>query len=319
METARVLQIRHVTEYRYDRPVDRSVHQGHLRPIHDHIQDVLDHELTIETDLGNPIQTIDYEDAFGNRGLRFEVQGPYRRLKVEAVSHVALAERDPYDITLYPKRPTVPLNWMPRERLALSQYLQSEELPDTQVEALFEYAMTFVRANNDDLLEALFAMNLALYHDFEYVPGSTSNATTPYEVFSTKRGVCQDFAGLFIAMARLIRVPARYVCGYLYTGNAERDQQNGEGSASRAPSDATHAWVELYLPNVGWIAFDPTNGVLPRLNHVRLSVGRFWRDTSPVHGTLYGPRVKEELNAAVSVLDVTDGQPANRAAPAAAA
>jgi transglutaminase-like putative cysteine protease len=107
---------------------------------------------------------------------------------------------------------------------------------------------------------------------------------------------------VFITLMRLIRVPARYVCGYLYTGNADADATN----AGRAPSDATHAWLEVYLPNAGWKAFDPTNGVLPRLDHVRLAVGRFWRDTSPVNGTLFGDQVQETLDATVEVKDVTD-------------
>jgi len=78
-------------------------------------------------------------------------------------------------------------------------------------------------------------------------------------VLHNKRGVCQDFANLMICMARLLNIPARYVCGYIYTGNT------GEAIAQ---SDASHAWVQLYLPNIGWKGFDPTNGVLPATDHV---------------------------------------------------
>ncbi len=306
MQQDRVLSVTHATTYEYDKPVERSVHQGHLRPIHDRFQTLLAHRLTVTADDARTIDVIEYEDAFGNNALRFEVEGPYQKLEIASASRVSLPDYDPFEMQLVPKRPTVPLNWMPRERLALSSYLQSLELPDTQIEELFEYAMSFVSNAKADLVEALFAINLAIFNDFEYVTGSTSNATTPYEVFESKRGVCQDFAGLFISLARLIRVPARYVCGYLYTGNSEQAGLATGAAASRAPSDATHAWVQLYLPNVGWKSFDPTNGVLPRLDHVRLAVGRFWRDTSPVHGTLFGERVHETLHPAVTVKDVTD-------------
>ena len=87
-------------------------------------------------------------------------------------------------------------------------------------------------------------------------------------------------------------MPARYACGYLFTGNT---------GLERAGSDATHAWVQLYLPKIGWKGFDPTNGVLPQLDHVRLAHGRFWRDTAPLEGTLFGPEVKEEMTTDVEV------------------
>jgi transglutaminase-like putative cysteine protease len=298
----RRLQVRHVTRYAYDKPVERSVHQAHLRPVHDRRQTLESFDLRIEAEPMRDVPIVGFEDAFGNEAARFELEQPYQKLCVVAESTVTLADVDPYDIPLVPKRPSIPLNWMPRERLALGPYLQSQELPDAQIDELFEYVMDSVASNNNDLLESLFALNLELFNNYEYVPGSTSNATTPYEVFATKRGVCQDFAGLFITLMRLIRVPARYVCGYLYTGNADADATN----AGRAPSDATHAWLEVYLPNAGWKAFDPTNGVLPRLDHVRLAVGRFWRDTSPVNGTLFGDQVQETLDATVEVKDVTD-------------
>ena len=148
-----------------------------------------------------------------------------------------------------------------------------------------------MQRNNGDLLETLFAMNLTLNRDFSYQPCSTSIETTPYDVLVNKRGVCQDFANLFICMARMLNIPARYVCGYVYTGNT------GE---NRAMSDASHAWVQLYLPNIGWKGFDPTNGTLPTTDHVRMAVGRHYRDTAPTAATLYTPAV-ENLRLDVEV------------------
>ena len=298
----RKLRVRHVTRYRYDADVERSVHSAHLRPVHDRRQTLLDFDLSVEATPSRDVRVIEFDDGFGNDAARFEVPGPYRELTITAESRVGLEDHDPFAFVLAPVRPTLPLGWKPRELLALGPYLQSQELPDAQIEELFEYAMSFIENNDGDLMEALFAINLAMFNEYEYVPGSTGLATTPYEVYASKKGVCQDFAGLFVTLARLLRVPARYVCGYLYTGNSD---QPGAGSASRAPSDATHAWVQVYLPNVGWKGFDPTNGVLPRLDHVRLAVGRFWRDTAPVAGTLFGDPVKETLEATVEVFDET--------------
>ena len=167
----------------------------------------------------------------------------------------------------------------------LNPYLHAGELPDTQLKEIYDYAMTFVERNNRDLMETLFAINLALHRDYEYAPGThepehhgVRRATL------NRRGVCQDFANLFIAMARLLGIPARYVCGYIHTGN------NGE---NRVGADASHAWVQLYIPNVGWKGFDPTNGTLPHLDHVRIAYGRHYRDTAPTsrHALLAGVRV----------------------------
>ncbi len=110
------------------------------------------------------------------------------------------------------------------------------------------------------------------------VPGSTKLETTPYEVYVSKRGVCQDFANLFICLARLLGIPARYVCGYVYTGNT---------GIAPSRSDASHAWLQLYIPEVGWRGFDPTNGVLASFNHIRVAYGRHYRDAAPTSGTLY--------------------------------
>jgi transglutaminase-like putative cysteine protease len=154
--------------------------------------------------------------------------------------------------------------------------------------------MSFARRNKNDLMETLFAINLELFRDYEYVPGCTDLGTSPFEVSSTGAGVCQDFANLFITLARLLGIPARYVCGYIYTGN------NG---ASRAGSDATHAWVQLYIPNIGWKGFDPTNGVLPVLDHVRVAYGRHSRAATPTAGTIYSAQAEETFHIDVEVTE----------------
>jgi transglutaminase-like putative cysteine protease len=184
---------------------------------------------------------------------------------------------------------------MPWERTMLAPYLTPVELPDTQLQELTDYAMSFVRRNNFDLMETLFALNLALYHDFSYTPSCTDLDTTPFQVYLTRRGVCQDFANLFITMARLLGIPARYVCGYLFTGN---------NHATRAQSDASHAWVQLYIPHIGWKDFDP-NGVLPQTDHVRVAYGRHYRDATPTTGTLYGHSPAERMTIDVSVEDAS--------------
>lgn len=288
--SARRVKVRHTTRYTYDRPVARSVHRLHLKPITDVRQSLVEHKLTIS----QPTQVIEYEDVFGNRATRFELTSPYTELTVTAESIVDVENVDPFAFASVPIRPSFPLVWMPAERLMLSPYLLPDELPDTQLREIYDYAMSFVESNNHDLMETLFAMNLSLHRDYKYAPGSTHLGTTAFDVYSSKSGVCQDLSNLFIMMARLLGIPARYICGYIHTGNAGQN---------RIGADASHAWVQLYIPNVGWKGFDPTNGTLPHLDHIRIAYGRHYRDTAPTEGTLYSPAT-ESMSVDVEVIEI---------------
>jgi len=275
---SRCLRIRHSTIYQYDRSVSKSNHRLHLRPVHDWKQTVQSYSLSINPfpDTG---KVTEFEDVFGNFASRFEISSPYSELSITAESEIEVLDYDPFEFTKnLLVRPRFPLSWMPWELNMLQPYLTPQELPDAQLSELYAYAQGFVHRNNSDVLETLFDINLSLFRDYKYTPGSTDLSTTPFDVYAQKFGVCQDFSNLFITIARLLFLPARYVCGYIYTGNT------GE---SRARSDASHAWVQIYIPSVGWKGFDPTNGVLPHLDHVRVGVGRNYRDTAPTTGTLY--------------------------------
>lgn len=293
----RRFRLRHLTAYHYDRPIERSVHRLHLRPTHDWRQTVLDYRLTLTPESN----AFEYEDAFGNWTTRHETDTPYTEMTITSESVVELSDVDPFAFANLPIRPTFPVSWMPWDYKMLSPYLTPVELPETQLTEIYDYAMSFVQQNNNDLMETLFAINLTMFREYAYAPGSTNLSTTPYDVMVNKKGVCQDFANLFICMARLLGIPARYVCGYVFTGNKldERSQQS---------ADATHAWVQLYIPNVGWKGFDPTNGVLPSTEHVRLAVGRHYRDTAPVAGTLY-TMAAETMETAVEMCEIdSDGR-----------
>ena len=275
MTATRILEVKHKTTYTYDKMVKRSVHKLHAKPIEDSRQRLMQYSLRVtpETTL------VEFEDVFGNPSVRFNMDKPYNQLEIDMHAVVELQLSDPFAFASIPIKRTFPLVWMPFQQIMLAPYLQHPELPDTQIEELFEYAMSFASSNNWDLMETLFAINLKLFKEYQYVPGTTKLTTTPYEVYCAKQGVCQDFTNLFITLARLLGVPARYVCGYLYTGNT--------GGSSRAMSDASHAWIELFIPNTGWKGFDPTNGILPNADHIRLSCGRNYKDVAPTSGTLY--------------------------------
>ncbi|HRE91842.1 MAG TPA: transglutaminase family protein [Myxococcota bacterium] len=155
--------------------------------------------------------------------------------------------------------------------------------------------MSFVRRNDFDLVDSLIDMNLSIFRDYTYKQNSTTVFTTPFDVYVNRRGVCQDFTNLFICLARLLNIPARYVCGYLYTGPKHHN---------RAMAEATHAWAQVYLPEVGWKGFDPTNGVLTQTDHVRVAVGRNFMDATPTSGTIYVGGGAETLEVIVTCEEV---------------
>lgn len=281
------LDVRHRTVYRYASPVEKSFHLLRVVPFHDRMQSLLEHSLFISV----AGQEVDYEDVFGNQARKIHLAQPFTELVIEARSKVELLDVDPLSFRRLRTRTTIPLVWMPWQRHMLQPYLLPPELPENQLVDLTSYAMSFVRRNDDDLIDTLLDLNATIHKEYTYRQGSTTNATTAYEVFSMRQGVCQDFANLFICMARLLGVPARYVCGYLYTGPKHENQ---------AQSEASHAWVQVYLPEVGWKGFDPTNGVLTQTDHVRVAVGRSYVDATPTGGAIFRGGGGETLEVAVA-------------------
>jgi transglutaminase-like putative cysteine protease len=140
-------------------------------------------------------------------------------------------------------------------------------------------------------LTALKRLNSVIYGAFEYEQGVTQVHSPIEHPLEAGRGVCQDFAHVMITIARSWGVPSRYVSGYLFH---RREDKNRSGD------DATHAWVEAYLPSFGWVGFDPTNNVLAGDRHIRVAVGRDYADVPPTRGTFKGD-AESELGVAVTV------------------
>jgi len=284
----RVFDVTHRTVYKYEKPVERSTHMLRLTPVHDHLQNVLSSELTISV----PTQSRDYIDVFGNRVRRVAIETPFSEMVIESKSVVEVLDVDPLGYEHLRVRSTIPLVWMPWQRQILDPYLLPFELPETELAELAEYAMSFVKRNDYDLLDTLLDINHTIFREYTYQQGATTVHTSAFDVYVNRRGVCQDFTNLMICLARLLGVPARYCCGYIYTGPKNDNKRQGE---------ASHAWVQLYLPQVGWKGFDPTNGILTQTDHVRIAVGRNYLDATPTSGTIFVGGGGETLSVEVTV------------------
>lgn len=203
---------------------------------------------------------------------------------------VELASLDPFNFDSSP-RSTFPLSWGTPGDSHLASYLSLAGFDPIGGDEVAAYAWSFAQRNRLDVLETAFDINMTLFREFQYRPGTTTVSTPTVEFLRTRQGVCQDFASLFISLARHLQIPARYVCGYL----------NPRATSGERP-EATHAWVQLFLPGIGWRDFDPTNGALPTDAHVLLACGPSYRDAAPIWGTLYSPAmVKETMSVVVSV------------------
>lgn len=289
--TYRLFDISHVTEYTYTAPVEHSTHTFRLQPVEDPVQEVVHANFSISSN-GEEIR---YEDVFGNQSIHYSINQPYTHLSIASTSRVKVYSMPPDDHSPWLRRSNIPLVWMPWQRQMMTPYLLPPELPETQLRALTEYAMACVERNDYRLMETLKDLNLSIYRDYKYVPGATSINTTPFEVYASRQGVCQDFANLLICLARLLSIPARYRMGYIYTGvNYENKIQ----------SDASHAWVEIYIPYVGWRGFDPTNGCMVAQDHVRVACGRNYNDATPTSGTIFKGGGVESLRVDVKITEV---------------
>jgi transglutaminase-like putative cysteine protease/predicted glutamine amidotransferase len=289
----RLYDVIHNTYYEYAKPVEHSTHTFRLQPTNDATQEVVSTQLVISS----PNEEIKYEDVFGNQAIHYIINQPYTKLSVEATSRVKIYAAPPDNHSLSRRQTSIPLTWMPWQRQMMMPYLLPPELPESQLTELTEYAMSFVERNDYQLLNTIVDLNNSIYRDYKYVSGSTSLITTAFQVYTSRQGVCQDFANLFICLARLLSIPSRYRMGYIYTG---------ANYANKIQSDASHAWVEVYLPYVGWRGFDPTNGCAVNQDHIRVACGRNYRDATPTSGTIYKGGGTETLTVDVKIHQIFD-------------
>ena len=291
--TYRVFEVNHTTKYNYSSPVEHSIHTFRLQPLEDPIQEVVNATFSISSHA----EEVRYEDVFGNQSIHYSINQPYTDLSIKISSRVKIYATPPDNYSISQRRTSIPLVWMPWQRQMMMPYLLPPELPETQLLELTEYAMSFVKRNDYRLIETLKDINLSIYRDYRYVSGSTSLNTTPFEIYMSRQGVCQDFANLFICLARLLSIPARYRMGYIYTG---------VNYANKIQSDASHAWVEIYLPYLGWRGFDPTNGCMVGQDHIRVACGRNYMDATPTSGTIFKGGGNETLIVEVKVREILE-------------
>ncbi len=261
--------IKHITRYTYSSPVVDTTNQIMLYPIDDGNQQLIVQNMTIT---GNPlIET--FTDYFLNKVGMFSLIEPHTELliksELEIITNSAPLPDDEEDADL---------QWEKLEQVCnLFPYIDFLHTESFDSVAELNETINQIFNKNRTPFENVKAFSQYIFNNFEYKKGITNVETKVSEIWELKAGVCQDFAHMLLLMLRKMRIPARYVSGYICPKNEEL---RGEG--------ATHAWIEAYIPSFGWIGFDPTNNCIVSDGHIRLAVGRNFCDCTPVKGTYKG-------------------------------
>ena len=263
------LKITHHTRYRYAGPVTNNANELRVVPIRSPWQRLVQNLIRIM-----PVARLrTFVDFHRNTVSYFEVEEPHTSLLIDVQSVVETRDRygegEPLDVSL----DTLKLE---AEQEALEPFLKPHGMVQIPPE-LWREAVD-LRADAAGVFEFARAVMFHLHSTCEYVPGVTTVSTDSVEFQQGRRGVCQDFAHLMLALCRAVQLPARYVSGYLY--DAKRGEVRG--------AHATHAWCEVWVPGRGWFGMDPTNHCLVDERYVVVAVGRDYQDVAPVHGTFRG-------------------------------
>lgn len=262
-------KIEHVTRYSYERPIKQSINQCIMKPMDDTRQSCLEFSLTISPET----KYFTHKDYWGNEVNTFYLWNEHNELVViaEAVVEVS-SEFNPGHLLSEEEHADKQLTKSFQNDHA--EYLYATDFTMIS-KAKLEAITTPIWDGSQSLYDYVKNINQYIFDSFIYEPVSTTVETKASDFLETKKGVCQDYAHLMLALCRYKGIPSRYVSGYIFSGIDDKELRG---------SSATHAWIEVMLPEIGWIGFDPTNKFLAHDQHIRIAVGRDYSDIVPIKG-----------------------------------
>jgi transglutaminase-like putative cysteine protease len=277
--------ILHKTRFRYSSPVSESVTEVRMQPRSEGSQRCLNFKLTTSPNA----RVHNYNDSYGNIVHHFDIPAPHKITTITAEALVIL-----------PPPPSLP-DALASDAWDLLDTITGEEdfwdflVPShfaRQTPLLARLASELEVYRHADPLTLLRLINARIYAAFDYESGHTEVDSPIDLALETRKGVCQDFAHIMIALVRSLGIPCRYVSGYLFHRDEDHD---------RSEQDATHAWVEALVPGFGWVGFDPTNNLITGERHIRTAIGRDYADVPPTRGVFKG-RAESMLEVGVKVV-----------------
>jgi len=283
--------IRHITSFSYEPAVGESVMEVRLQPRSDTRQRCL----TSSVHVTPKANVMLYRDFYGNAVHHFDIPGKHQSIEVVSEATVEMLPR--LDVASMQQSSWEELDELVEqsdylEMLMPSQYARPSDL-------LLQLQRKLGLERRGEPLTVLKELSTAIYQNFDYAPNTTRVDSPIEDALQAHQGVCQDFAHIMIALVRQLKIPCRYVSGYLYHEDEGHD---------RSPAGASHAWVEAYLGEAGWVEFDPTNNLLGCERHIRVAVGRDYADVPPTRGVHRG-EAESELRVLVTVSQVDAPKP----------
>jgi transglutaminase-like putative cysteine protease len=265
-----LIRVRHKTTYTYQQPAQSVIQLLRLTPRNCEGQSVRKWRIELEND--GTLRS--GQDAFGNVTHMLSLAGPIEKLTISVEGEVE--KQDTNGMLRHSLEPFPP-----------ALFLRETDLtkPDA---AILDFTRQAAAKAGGSELKVLHELLAAINRQINFDTEPTNTLTTAAQAFEMKRGVCQDLSHIFIACARSLGIPARYVGGYLLRSDDVHHQ------------DAGHAWIEAFIRDLGWIGFDPANGVCPTEAHIRVSVGLDYLGAAPVRGSRYGG-ADEQMDVAVTV------------------
>lgn len=284
------LRVVHRTTFNYAGKAHDSFNETRLRPMTDRTQRCHDFTLHVEP----AASSRDYDDFYGNTVHTFEVIESHTKLIIESTSAV---ETTPSPSPV----PGVSFDQLERdgEREMLAEFYTASHYVPLEPELARETRVA-LDGGRADVWTTVRRLGSHIYRNFAYRPKTTGVNTRATDVLKLRMGVCQDFAHVHLGLCRTLGIPARYVSGYFF-------------NSSRRPSEieASHAWIEAWLPGGGWVGFDPTHDRPTDERYVKVAVGRDYADIRPVNGTYRGAPTLS-LQVDVSVREIPAHDPAMR-------
>lgn len=274
----RKYEITHRTHFEYSSPSSLCHNQMHLRPRDLPYQCVHQSHVDVSP---LPDSRCQWTDGFGNRAEFFSIEHLHPHLSVTAKSIV--------DRSIPYQSPEYAPTWSQVAK-AITQPIGIDDLQaceflfdsrHCQSGKVFSDFARDIAIEDRSFVDCVQALTTKIHLQMEYSPEATQVSTKPADALAKRQGVCQDFAQIAICCLRSLGIPARYVSGYLLTHPAP-------GKEKLVGADASHAWLSAYAGSLGWIDFDPTNNVIPGLEHITVAWGRDYADVAPIHGVFVG-------------------------------
>jgi transglutaminase-like putative cysteine protease len=289
-----ILSIRHVTTYRYNKPVAFGEHRMMLRPRDDDDQKVIEAELEITP---SPRQLGWTRDSFGNHVATAHFGGRARELRFVSSIRLDHAPRRFRATAIKNLARAYPFAYAPEDWPGLERFIQPLSPPHPEIDL---WSAAFFRKDGSaDTYQLLTDMTRTIRRTFKHVARHEKGIQAPAWTLKVRSGSCRDLAVLMIAALRARGIAARFVSGYLHLADDDDDSATGGN---------THAWVQVYMPGPGWVDFDPSGGIVGNKNLIRVAVADHPREVIPLQGTWFGTAADHPtMKVAVKVITAPAG------------